>query len=308
MALVSPEMEAAKHAGRELFDALFDAEVRDLYRRTETATIDQAKRLLIMLDLTSTPELEAIPWEYLYDDGRFLATSVRTQIVRFVPVERTRPPQQLELPLRVLAVAASPNDLPPLDAQGLEQRLRAALGNELRDGLVELTWLESGTVTALRESLKRRAVHALHFFGHCVYDERSGANNLLFEDENGRARGVPANLLGSLLADVPTIRLAVLNAGEGARARLENAFGGVAAELVRSGLSAVVATQFEMPDDAATLLAKSLYSTLAEGYPIDSAIAEARKAIWADYDDTAWGRPMLFMGARDGRLFDVRAS
>jgi hypothetical protein len=44
---------------------------------------------------------------------------------------------------------------------------------------------------------------------------------------------------------------------------------------------------------------------LAEGQAVDSAITEARLAIFADHNDVEWGTPVLFMRVADGRLFDV---
>jgi hypothetical protein len=63
--------------------------------------------------------------------------------------------------------------------------------------------------------------------------------------------------------------------------------------------------QFEITDRAAVLFASEFYAMLAEGQPIDSAISEARLAIWADSNDVEWGTPVLFMRVADGRLFNV---
>jgi hypothetical protein len=112
--------------------------------------------------------------------------------------------------------------------------------------------------------------------------------------------------LGQLLADERTLRLAVLNACEGARTNREDPFAGVAASLVRNEIPSVVAMQFEITDEAAILFAGGLYAALARGSPVDAALASARKAIWADYNDIEWGTPVLFMRVPDGRIFDVR--
>ncbi len=63
--------------------------------------------------------------------------------------------------------------------------------------------------------------------------------------------------------------------------------------------------QFEITDRAAIVFAGEFYAALADGYPVDSAVAEARKAIFADANDIEWGTPVLFMRVPDGRIFDV---
>jgi hypothetical protein len=63
--------------------------------------------------------------------------------------------------------------------------------------------------------------------------------------------------------------------------------------------------QFEITDETAITLAREFYSALADGYPVDGALAEARKAIFAQGNDVEWGTPVLHMRAPDGHVFDV---
>ena len=125
------------------------------------------------------------------------------------------------------------------------------------------------------------------------------------EGDDPRGRLVSGSQLGTMLADHTTLRLAVLNACEGARTSVEDPFAGVAASLVQREIPAVIAMQFEITDRAAIVFAHEFYAALADGYPVDSAVAEARKAIFADANDIEWGTPVLFMRVPDGRIFDV---
>ena len=113
--------------------------------------------------------------------------------------------------------------------------------------------------------------------------------------------------LGTILADEMTLRLAVLNACEGARSSVDDPFSGVATSLVRREIPAVVAMQLEITDRAAITFASELYAALADGYAVDAALAEARKAIFADENEVEWATPVLFMRVPDGRIFDVEA-
>jgi hypothetical protein len=86
-------------------------------------------------------------------------------------------------------------------------------------------------------------------------------------------------------------------------------YAGISAALVMAGVPAVVAMQFPISDRAAIEFTNCLYPRLAQGYPLDSAIAEARKAIRiADRKSLEWATPVLFMRTPDGRLFDIPGS
>jgi hypothetical protein len=51
------------------------------------------------------------------------------------------------------------------------------------------------------------------------------------------------------------------------------------------------------------MLSREFYGSVAEGYPVDSALAEARAAIKMRVSAVEWGVPVLFMRSRDGLLF-----
>jgi len=96
--------------------------------------------------------------------------------------------------------------------------------------------------------------------------------------------------------------LAVLNACEGARTSRKDPFAGVAQSLMRQGLPAVVAMQFEITDSAAITFAHSFYTAIANGYPVDAALSEARKAIFTQGNELEWGTPVLYLRSPDGRI------
>ena len=98
----------------------------------------------------------------------------------------------------------------------------------------------------------------------------------------------------------------LLNACEGARASLNDPFSGAAQSLVLKGIPAVIAMQFEVSDEAAIALASGFYAALADDYPVDAALTEARKAVFAAGCAVEWGTPVLYLRAADGRIFDVK--
>jgi hypothetical protein len=63
--------------------------------------------------------------------------------------------------------------------------------------------------------------------------------------------------------------------------------------------------QFEITDEAATAFASGFYGALAADPPIDDALAQARKAIHAASRGVEWGAPVLYLGSRDGVVFEM---
>jgi len=148
-------------------------------------------------------------------------------------------------------------------------------------------------------------LHVLHYIGHGAYDERVAGGYLVLENDRGDPHEVSGEELGSLLYDKRSMRLAVLNACEGARSSRVDPFSGVASSLIEHGIPAVIGMQFEITDSAAVTFAGRLYDALADGFPVDAALAQARKAIWAAGNDIEFGTPVLFLRTAEARLFDV---
>jgi hypothetical protein len=157
----------------------------------------------------------------------------------------------------------------------------------------------------LLEALRQGEYHVLHFIGHGDFDEATEDGVLLMEDDEGFTCRVSSRRIGQVLRDHDSLRLAIINACEGGRDAVDDPFSGIAGSMLQQGVPAVVAMQFEITDRAAILFSRDLYDALANGYPVDAAVAEARKAIWADGNDIEWATPVLFLRAEDGRLFNV---
>jgi branched-chain amino acid transport system substrate-binding protein len=65
--------------------------------------------------------------------------------------------------------------------------------------------------------------------------------------------------------------------------------------------------QYEITDEAATEFGRSFYEAIADGSPVDIAVAEARKSVSIQMSNTLeWGTPVLFMRTDDGVLFRIR--
>ena len=310
------EVDAAKRFGEKLYDALFTADVRSVLQ----SSLDQARQhsesshervgVRLRLRLAEVPELAGVPWEYIYNPSlnRFLALSTETPLVRYLDMpERIRPVTVVQ-PLRVLVMVAGPSDYARLDVRQEWLNLNTAVADLQQAGLVQLDLLEAPTLTGLQRQLRHDDYHIFHFIGHGAFNRSAADGLLVLEDDDGRGRAVSGQDLAMLLHDHTPLRLAVLNACEGALSANDDPFAGVAQSLVQGGLPAVIAMQFEITDRAAIVFAHEFYRSLADGYPVDAALTEARKMMLTESRGSGleWGTPVLYMRSPDGRIFNLQ--
>ncbi|HET8626882.1 MAG TPA: protein kinase, partial [Thermomicrobiales bacterium] len=167
-----------------------------------------------------------------------------------------------------------------------------------------LTWLEGQTWRDLHRAIRRGQWHVFHFIGHGGFNRHMDEGFLALADDTGRAHLIGATELSRLLDTTGSLRLAVLNSCEGAHGSTRDVFSSTAATLVRRGLPAVLAMQYEISDWAAIEFGRAFYEALADGLPVDAATTEARTAVSiAVTDSVEWGTPVLFTRAPDGVLF-----
>lgn len=299
-----------REVGDQLFGALFSGPVGDFFKtsfeKIESAG-DLGLRLRIEVDTAGTTSLD-LPWELLRwtDRGELLALSNKSPIVRSPDVPRSIPRRQrqrIEPPLRILAAMANPADSPELDLASewaALQKVCGAISN------VELERVQDATPAGIGSALRgSQPFHVLHFMGHGRFDPETGEGSLLLAED----RETRGSSLAQVLHDFPSLRLAVLNACHTARStggKGFDPFAGAAMALVQNGLRAVVGMQAPISDAAAICFSGAFYGALADGKPIDTAMSEARKAVFEiDTEGSEWATPVLFLRGPNGRLFDA---
>ena len=304
----SPQMEAARQFGGKLYDTVFSGEVRTCFRRALDEADRQEQGLRLRVRFDDALDMADLPWEYLYSSGlgRFLVLSTQTPLVRYIDLPTRIRPLEVAPPLRILVMVSSPTDYLNLDVENEYRRLAEALDDLVQSGRVELDRLDEASLSKLQQRLRQGTYHIFHYVGHGGFDEQRDDGVLMLEDEQGRGRAVSGHELGTILHDHRSLRLAVLNSCEGARTSTSDPFAGTAQSLVQQGIPAVIAMQFEISDDAAILFAHEFYAAVADGYPVDAATAEARKAMFTNAADVEWGTPVLNMRSPDGMVFDVQ--
>jgi hypothetical protein len=300
--------QAVQDFGQRLFEALFSGDIRSCYDVSQREAARQDDRGLRVKLRIQTPELAALPWEFLYDarQGEYICLSRQTPIVRYLELPQSVQPLQVKPPLRILGMIASPSDQAALDIGREQGRVQEALKGLVADGLVELTWLEGQTWHDLQRAMRGGPWHIFHFIGHGGVDPAAGEGLLALADEQGRTSLMTATQMGHLLADHRSLRLALLNACEGAQGNQRDLFSSTAATLARRGIPAVLAMQYEISDRAAIECTRAFYEALADSLPVDAAVSEARKAISLGLANTLeWATPVLYMRSPDGALFEL---
>lgn len=299
--------------GEALFRSVFTDAIGQLFFESlgRVQGLGQGLRVKIHVDPEDSPQLAALPWEFLYNyrRRRFIGLNRLTPIVRYLDVQAPTVTPRITPPLRVLVVIASPSDMPTLNLARERALIQEAWG---RQPDVFIDFLEAATPLALQTWLSDWKPHVLHFMGHGHFDKATGAGALLFTDEGGESAPVSGDRLGVLLSNAPSVRLVVLNACQSAelsRSRQLDPFSSVAAALVMAGLPSVVAMQFPISDRAALAFANGFYPRLASGEPVDVAVAFGRETVYLQMADSQeWGTPALFMRVSDGRLFELEDS
>jgi formylglycine-generating enzyme required for sulfatase activity len=298
---------STRELGALLYDAIFTGVTADCLRGSLLMANQSNAGVRIRLDLTEAPNLINLPWEFLYDRAanRFLSLSVETPITRRLPTKERIAPLAATQPLRVLIMISSPQDYPRLDVDQEWTRLQNAVADLERRGLIQIERMQTATLAELQRRLRQQEYHIFHFVGHGGFDEQKSDGVLVLEDELHMGKPASATFLGTLLYDAKTIRLVVLNACEGGRTSHVDPFAGAAQGLLRQGVPAAVAMQFEITDRAAIIFSHEFYAAIADGLPVDSAVVEARKAIYADQNIFEWGTPVLYLNTPDGRVFEI---
>jgi len=298
---------AARAFGEKLFSAVFSGQVYAAYLTSRSQAGERGLR--IRLNLDKAESLYDLPWELLRDpSGDYLALSRQTPIIRYPRLINVRPVVEVSLPLRVLVLISSPKDQAALNVEAEWQSLQEATADLRQRGLLELERVDDAQLITLQRKLRSGVSYQIfHYIGHAMFDERSAVGMLAFEAPRTElTQPVSGEALARELVEENSIRLVVLNACQGARQARSDPFSGIASSIVARGVPAVVAMQFPITDDAARIFAHEFYRALSEGYPIEAAVAEARRALSSSLNNLEWATPVLFLRAQSGVLFPKR--
>lgn len=288
--------------GRLLAANLLTGQVEDLFNKIVGAAQARPRAGVRIRLRINAPELNVLPWELLQMEtgGDPLGVSTRTVVTRYIemnePVREVSAPQ----PLRMLGIIPQGSGLNTEREKSALDKAVSELGESLR-----VTWLE-GIVTRdrIRETLGQADYHLVHFIGHGHMD--GSRATLRLNDDAGDDYPIAAESFSGFFRD-SSVRLVVLNACRGAARSSADALVGAAPQVVRRGVPAVVAMQWDVNDRAAQEFAKSFYRSLCigpEAGEVDTAVTKGRAVLYDDWHGSkTFATPVLFLRAEDGRLW-----
>ncbi|OUL23125.1 hypothetical protein BV372_30295 [Nostoc sp. T09] len=296
-----------KRLGNQLYQALFPNQINARFHATMAGA--QANQESVRLRLIfQSPQLAALPWEFLYDaeTNTFLGNNIQTVLSRYIDVPLLkRDIITAKLPLKVLLVISSPTDLATLDATGEATLINSALETHIKAGQIELDIIKEATISNINQKLREKPYNIFHFIGHGVFKDNKGY--IALEDNNKQAKLMDEESFANFFLGYRSLGLAVLNSCQGAEVSEQQIFTGIAPNLVQRGIPAVVAMQYSIFDSTAKIFADEFYRTLALGYPVDAAIQTTRNAISQEVglNKRDFATPVLYMRAKDGIILDV---
>lgn len=291
-----PNEEELMRFGGELFDTLFQDDVRRLY---DEARSRQQRRLDFVVT-SMIPWISEKPWEFAFDRTR--QSFVATEEIHFVRNVLTNVPAdpivRRDGPLRILVAAAQPVGFGRLSVDQEAQVILRGFQSLIDAGLVEVKVIPRITPNELHMALTPGDYHVVHFIGHGVFDEERGEGCLVFENERGGEYRLGERQLREIFCK-RGLSLVFLNACETARGGRADFNKGVAQALVSHGLPALVANQYSVLDASATSFARHFYASLAQGLSIGEGAREARIAVNYSLNGELidWAIPVLY--ARD---------
>lgn len=292
--------------GGDLFRSLVRGELRDLWLMAQQDLDRGTVPGLCIRLMLRPPGVAALPWEILHDPDRrrTFAADTRTPLVRVETQQRHLGPARplaAALPLKMLLVV--PEDpTNRIDAAGEEEAIRQALA-DIPDSRITLVPITGPVdILDLRQTVEQERPDIIHLVTH------GAADGLLLWRDGEPAVITPASLR-TALGGTESVKLVVLNACRTAQDPAPAPLASLGAQMLQTGVPAVVAMQYDIRDQAAIRFAQLLYASLMNGAcagRIDAAVAYARSGLFTlNSQEISFGTPVLWLNNRDGIIFET---
>ena len=332
-----PDHNELKEIGEAVWKNLMTANLEAAFEACLALCNEKNKGLRVLISIVGGDDeqvqngivsMAELPIEALFKAQHgFVAMRDTIPVSRSLQAKPDRSPVRITLPIRVLVVASTPTDKPRSNAQDELQAIRNALGGLIvPGGPVELEICDPPTKDELGKRVNQGA-QILHFIGHggfdIVGDDPTPRAHLCLQRPQGGSRPgetdpIDADTLSLMLqGNACDVSLVVLSACSSAAPTPNQdpydhaAFSGVAQRLVSgtSGVSAVVAMQFDMETNAAVEFSKALYESFFQlgQKRLDEAVTRARiqLATALDPGHRAWVTPSVYWRCKDGEVFEI---
>jgi hypothetical protein len=289
--------------GSLLHRALFPDAVWGFVQREIGRRGDEPVRLALRFPTTGRfARLASLPWEYLYRpdstgyNGFFLAGTKEVVLSRYVPPAPVADRLRSSGAGGVLAVVARHRD-PLLGPVESDEVLDAIEQTAKELGIPFGPPLDSPTSAELEDALRERQPRVLHFMGHGRFDSSLGEGSIALRHPEEGSDWVSESRLVGLLQNAEAVPpIAVLHACEGGAASFAERFAGLGASLLRGGVHAVVAMQYEVTNETAIAFSTAFYGELQENRELDHAVQTCRWRISGHQGDPRLrGIPVVYL-------------
>ena len=144
------------------------------------------RSLRLRIDPTAS-ELHIIPWELLQEDHVMLSAQSATPFSRYLPIALPWGGAVSELPIRILVVISSPDDLKTYNLANIDFPLERQALEEVFKGLadVQVDFLDPPATIEKIETSLRKGYHILHFLGHGMFNKRAKRLHYSFKTMRG---------------------------------------------------------------------------------------------------------------------------
>jgi tetratricopeptide (TPR) repeat protein len=251
-----------------------------------TAKQAAGSQILPIVIATDNPALFSLPWECLHHPQEgFLAKNPRYTL--------SRQWQQMSLgdvpkgALQVLLFTSQPDDLNAekarLDIETEQVKVLEALGNAENDGLVQLTILDDGRFSSLKNTLRNHEFHLVFLSGHGVFKAEAFSDDpaeayFLFEGENGLGEQISGQDIAQLFYGTK-VQCVVLSACQSGKATSDDLNASLTTRLVQAGVPHVIGMRESVSDVAATVFTEYLCRALVNRDSVEVAVQQAREKV-----------------------------
>jgi hypothetical protein len=309
--------------GSKLYQCLFHGNVERVFLNSLKAMENNFKKgenpriLRLQLDFEEdVRDLAGVPWEFLYRPdshnakGFFFVTHPHLVLSRYISLEEERPNLCIkEDSLRFLVVISKPKTL----GRVLSEPVVNAIKELETTYEIRVKLLKNPTRIELQTAIEKYQPHILHFIGHGKFDwqKQRGELALLQSDPETpwNERETPLWITDETFAEYfrhfqP--QLVLLQACQGGEVDFTANYAGLAPQLTRMKIPAVIAMQYPVSNLIASTFSQAFYKALASGELVDVAMQEGRKEVALAseqfYSSRDFGTPVLYMNSRDGAI------
>lgn len=218
------------------------------------------------------PMLLTLPWECIHKDGNFIGTNLKIAFsYGYEDWPLSNPSEGVTLQdesIRLLLVHSEPKDLEGIALRPVLGRIRDSLEKHLK-----LKVLSNPTAKELNHEFNKLKPHVFHFLGHGSFKDIDG--QIAIVDNRGDAIWHGATSFGNFFTSWQPRLVLLLSCESGQSSSLEQ-YPGVAEQLVRQRIPAVVAMRYPISQAHAWQFSRIFYEQLASGAFVDAAVQAAR--------------------------------